>query len=102
MNLKNSQNKYHLKRFRSLEKKRNIISEAIPASISKVEEESAHKWWTTHECYQNRKNGSFDLFPELWTPYPNIRLCPTSISTTIIIQCPFCGKEKNVSDFDRW
>ena len=83
-----------------IKKKRKIISYAIPNVISEQEEEDAHKWWTSHKCFLDKNNWKIDV--ELWTLYPNIKLIPNSIATAILVECPFCRENENISDFSKW
>ena len=87
-------------RFEEIKSKRDILSHTIPQRISENEEEEAYKWWTSHKCFLDKNNWKADV--ELGTLYPNIKLIPNSIATAILVECPFCGENENVSDFSRW
>ena len=87
-------------RLEEIKQNRNIISYTIPNVISEQAEEDAHKWWTSHKCFLEKNNWKADI--ELGTLYPNIKLIPNSIATAILVECPFCGENENVSDFSTW
>ena len=89
--------RYELKELRE---KRNFISCTIPNSVNDSEEEVASEWWTSHQCFNKVENWDRDIV--LDTYYPNIKLIPTSIGTSINVECPFCGEIKNVTDFSDW
>ena len=88
------------KQLEEIKQNRKIISYAIPNIISEQEEEDAHKWWTSHKCFIEKNNWKADV--ELGTLYPNIKLIPNSIATAILVECPFCSENENVSDFSTW
>ena len=83
-----------------IREKRDIISSTIPNQVDREEEESAVKWWTSHECFNNVEN--WDRLVELDMYYPNIYLVPTSIGTNIHILCPFCNEGENVTSYNNW
>ena len=91
---------HQTKQLEEIKQNRKIISYAIPNIISEQEEEDAHKWWTSHKCFNNEDNWKPDI--DLWTLYPNIKLSPNSIGTVILVECPFCQESKNVTSFDNW
>ena len=83
-----------------MREKKNFISYAIPRMIDNSEEEAAREWWISHECFNNLENWDRDI--DLDTYLPNLKLIPCSIGTTIYVECPFCKKMKNITDFSNW
>ena len=83
-----------------IREKRNFISYSIPHIIQDSEEEAAREWWISHECFNNLENWDRDIV--LDTYYPNVKLIPCSIGTSIWIECPFCKGEKDVTDYSDW
>lgn len=84
--------------FKELKSKRNVLTHTWPKNITKEEEESAHYWWTNHEClqYENKDDTEFGIL------YPYMTLLPKSIGTTIHVVCSICMKGKNVTDYVNW
>ncbi|MBT4784710.1 MAG: hypothetical protein HOO21_05110 [Candidatus Marinimicrobia bacterium] len=80
--------------------KRNIVSEIVSNSITEEEDSVGREWWISHECFNNLENWDRDVV--LDTYLPNVKLIPSSIGTTIYVECPFCKKRKNVTDFSNW
>ena len=80
--------------------KRNIVSEIVSNSITEEEDSVGREWWISHECFNNLENWDRDVV--LDTYLPNVKLIPCSIGTTIYVECPFCKKRKNVTDFSNW
>ena len=80
--------------------RKNIISEIVSNSINEEEDSVGREWWISHECFNNLENWDRDIV--LDTYYPNVKLIPCSIGTTIYVECPFCKKMKNVTDFSNW
>jgi hypothetical protein len=89
-------------RFEKLEKNRKLIKYVISNSFNEVEEDTAFKWWTTHKCYLDMKSTPEIFAVELWSPYPDVLFTSTSIGSGVKIICPFCKKEKDVTNYDVW
>ena len=80
--------------------RKNIVSKIISNSITEEEDSVGREWWISHECFNNLEN--WDTVVDLGTYYPNVKLIPCSIGTTIYVECPFCKKMKNITDFSNW
>jgi len=85
--------------YNELRKKKNILSYAL-TEVTKKEEEDAYNWWIKHICFRSKEY--WDHTMETWTPYPHVHLLPTSLGVTIMVVCPNCNEEKNVTDYGRW
>ena len=62
------------------------------------EEKSANHFMTYHKRCRPKKNG--DTLPQ-YAPFKYI-LTPTGIGTSVSIKCPYCGKEKDITDVSDW
>ena len=80
--------------------RKNIVSAIVSNSITEEEDSVGREWWISHECFNNLENWDRDI--DLDTYYPNVKLIPCSIGTTIYVECPFCKKMKNVTDYSNW
>lgn len=87
------------RQYNEIRNNKNIIRYSLP-DVSEQEESDAHDWWLKHKCFIRRE--FWDHHIELWTPYPDIHLIPTSIGITINVVCPICKEEKNVTDYTHW
>ena len=92
--------KYLKKRLEETKQRRDFIKCGIPNNITNGEEEAAAEWWINHSCFNDI--ATWDHVIELQSFSPTIRFGQTSIGSTIIIVCPYCGEEENVTDYDLW
>jgi hypothetical protein len=67
--------------------------------IEESEETAAYQWWTNHPCF---KRAELEQEIEFWSPYPNIHFKRTSIANTILVVCPICREEEDVTDYELW
>ncbi len=68
-------------------------------SLSEQEEKNAKAFIEKHKKCRTkpRVNNTFKQS----APYKYI-FTPTSIGNVVIIKCPYCGKEKDITDVDCW
>ena len=92
--------KYLEERLAEERKRRDFISSGIPNRITKGEEELASEWWLNHKCFNDIK--TWENLIELQCYKPNLKFGQTSIGSTIILICPYCDEEKDVTDYGLW
>lgn len=65
--------------------------------LNKVEKERAYAFIEKHNECRPLLCGICPTF----APYEYI-FTPTGIGTSVHIQCPYCGEEKDITDFSNW
>lgn len=96
----NRHGEFRKEQYEEILNNKNILNSLIPNEISEKEEDATHQWWINHECF--KKKEFWDHYQETWTPYPKIHLTPTSLGTNILVVCPVCKKQENVTDHGIW
>lgn len=70
----------------------------VEFKLNNIEEERANAFMEKHKACRPKKNN--DMFQQ-FAPYSYI-FTPTGISVGVKIVCPYCGKEKDITDYDCW
>jgi len=91
---------FRKKQYKEIKNNKHIISHVIPRNIGDKEEEAAHKWWTRHLCFRSKE--FWDHTVTDFSPYPHIHLSESSMGVNILVICPHCKEQENVTDYDRW
>lgn len=66
--------------------------------LNPKEKKDANHFITYHKRCRPKKNG--DTFPQ-YAPFKYI-LIPNGIGNSVSIVCPYCGKEKDITDISDW